>query len=148
MSLMQFNGDLLLVWLLSTLFIATLTQFEFRRVRFNFNVFFSPFAVFVDLLLVFHANQRAGISFRRWRCAAGNLIAGSIIHLLHFYGVYYVTIKRVYANAFNGCTTQTAIYHEPGGNPHLTGDLMGIALVSVAIFFMPLGFLLFGCTPT
>ncbi|MDI5036020.1 WzyE family oligosaccharide polymerase, partial [Salmonella enterica subsp. enterica serovar Montevideo] len=28
-------------WLLSTLFIATLTWFEFRRVRFNFNVFFS-----------------------------------------------------------------------------------------------------------
>ncbi len=27
--------------LLSTLFIATLTRFEFRRVHFNFNVFFS-----------------------------------------------------------------------------------------------------------
>lgn len=40
MSLMQFSG-LLVVWLLSTLFIATLTWFEFRRVRFNFNVFFS-----------------------------------------------------------------------------------------------------------
>ena len=35
MSLMQFSG-LLVVWLLSTLFIATLTWFEFRRVRFNF----------------------------------------------------------------------------------------------------------------
>ncbi|VEA79781.1 4-alpha-l-fucosyltransferase [Salmonella enterica subsp. arizonae] len=34
MSLMQFSG-LLVVWLLSTLFIATLTWFEFRRVRFN-----------------------------------------------------------------------------------------------------------------
>lgn len=40
MNLMQFSG-LLVVWLLSTLFIATLTWFEFRRVRFNFNVFFS-----------------------------------------------------------------------------------------------------------
>lgn len=40
MTLMQFSG-LLLVWLLSTLFIATATYFEFRRVRFNFNVFFS-----------------------------------------------------------------------------------------------------------
>ena len=39
-TLMQFSG-LLLVWLLSTLFIATATYFEFRRVRFNFNVFFS-----------------------------------------------------------------------------------------------------------
>lgn len=52
MSLMQFSG-LLVVWLLSTLFIATLTWFEFRRVRFNFNVFFS-LLVFVDLsFLVF-----------------------------------------------------------------------------------------------
>ncbi|MBA1017227.1 WzyE family oligosaccharide polymerase, partial [Escherichia coli] len=40
MSQLQFSG-LLVVWLLSTLFIATLTWFEFRRVRFNFNVFFS-----------------------------------------------------------------------------------------------------------
>ncbi len=39
MTLMQFSG-LLVVWLLSTLFIATATWFEFRRVRFNFNVFF------------------------------------------------------------------------------------------------------------
>lgn len=40
MSQMQFSG-LLVIWLLSSLFIATLTWFEFRRVRFNFNVFFS-----------------------------------------------------------------------------------------------------------
>ncbi len=33
MTLMQFCG-LLVVWLLSTLFIATATYFEFRRVRF------------------------------------------------------------------------------------------------------------------
>ncbi|WP_254555836.1 WzyE family oligosaccharide polymerase, partial [Salmonella enterica] len=37
---MQFSG-LLVVWLLSTLFFGTLTWFEFRRVRFLFNVFFS-----------------------------------------------------------------------------------------------------------
>ena len=39
MSLMQFTG-LLVVWLFASLFIATLTYLEFRRVRFNFNVFF------------------------------------------------------------------------------------------------------------
>ena len=38
MSLLQFSG-LFVVWLLCTLFIATLTWFEFRRVRFNFNIF-------------------------------------------------------------------------------------------------------------
>ncbi len=81
MSLMQFSG-LLVVWLLSTLFIATLTWFEFRRVRFNFNVFFSLLFLLTFLFLVFPLNQRAGISFRRWRRAAGNLIAGSIIRRL------------------------------------------------------------------
>ncbi|TGC93214.1 O-antigen assembly polymerase, partial [Salmonella enterica subsp. enterica serovar Wilhelmsburg] len=40
MSLMQFSG-LRGVWLLSTLFIATLTWYEYRRVRYNFNVFYS-----------------------------------------------------------------------------------------------------------
>jgi hypothetical protein len=39
MSPLEFSG-LLIIWLLATLFIATLTWFEFRRVRFNFNVFF------------------------------------------------------------------------------------------------------------
>lgn len=41
MSQLQFSG-LLVIWLLSSCcLIATLTWFEFRRVRFNFNVFFS-----------------------------------------------------------------------------------------------------------
>ncbi len=53
MTLMQFSG-LLVVWLLSTLFIATATWFEFRRVRFNFNVFFS-----LLFLLTFFINGRA-----------------------------------------------------------------------------------------
>lgn len=60
MSLLQFSG-LFVVWLLCTLFIATLTWFEFRRVRFNFNVFFF-IAVFAHLFLRLSADQRAGIS--------------------------------------------------------------------------------------
>lgn len=40
MSLMQFSG-LLVVWLLSTLFIATLTGLNSAACVFNFNVFFS-----------------------------------------------------------------------------------------------------------
>ncbi len=51
MTLMQFSG-LLVVWLLSTLFIVTATWFEFRRVRFNFNVFFLV-AVSADLFFGF-----------------------------------------------------------------------------------------------
>ncbi len=54
MSLLQFSG-LFVVWLLCTLFIATLTWFEFRRVRFNFNVFFS----LLFLLTFFFGNSVA-----------------------------------------------------------------------------------------
>ena len=60
MSLLQFSG-LFVVWLLCTLFIATLTWFEFRRVRFNFNVFFSLLFL-PHLFLRLPADQRAGIS--------------------------------------------------------------------------------------
>ncbi len=62
MSLMQFSG-LLVVWLLSTLFIATLTWFEFRRVRFNFNVFLFA-AVFADVLFFWiPVDQHPGVPF-------------------------------------------------------------------------------------
>ena len=40
MSLMQFGG-LLVVYLLSLVFILTLTWREFKRVRFNFHLFFT-----------------------------------------------------------------------------------------------------------
>lgn len=59
MSLLQFSG-LFVVWLLCTLFIATLTWFEFRRVRFNFNVFFS--LLFLLTFSLASADQRAGVS--------------------------------------------------------------------------------------
>lgn len=59
MSLMQFSG-LFVVWLLSTLFIATLTWFEFRRVRFQLQRVLLA-AVFVDLLFWLSADQRAGV---------------------------------------------------------------------------------------
>ncbi len=58
MSLLQFSG-LFVVWLLCTLFIATLTGLSFA-VRFNFNVFFS--LLFCSPFLRLSADQRAGIS--------------------------------------------------------------------------------------
>ena len=59
MSLAEFGG-LLLVWLVSLTFILTLTWREFRRVRFNFNVFSR--CCFADLLFRFSAHQPAGVS--------------------------------------------------------------------------------------
>jgi antigen polymerase len=83
MTLMQFSG-LLVVWLLSTLFIATATWFEFRRVRFNFNVFFSLlflltffFGFPLTSILVFRfdvASRRRKFCCRR--CCRGLLLCG------------------------------------------------------------------------
>ena len=73
MSLLQFSG-LFVVWLLCTLFIATLTWFEFRRVRFNFNVFFS----LLFLLTFFFGFPLTSVLVFRfdWCRAARNLVAG------------------------------------------------------------------------
>ena len=60
MGLLAFIGLFTFVWLLCTLFIATLTWFEFRRVRFSFNIFFS--LLFLLAFLRLSADQRAGIS--------------------------------------------------------------------------------------
>ena len=73
MSLLQFSG-LFVVWLLCTLFIATLTWFEFRRVRFNFNVFFS----LLFLLTFFFGFPLTSVLVFRFDVgvAARNLVAG------------------------------------------------------------------------
>ncbi len=60
MSLLQFSG-LFVVWLLCTLFIATLTGLSFRRVRFSFNVFFS-LLFFCSPFSSASADQRAGFA--------------------------------------------------------------------------------------
>lgn len=59
MTLAQFGG-LFVVYLVSLTFILTLTYQEFRRVRFNFNVFFFA-AVFADVLFRFSFDLPAGV---------------------------------------------------------------------------------------
>lgn len=88
MSQLQFSG-LLVVWLLSTLFIATLTWFEFRRVRFNFNVFFSLlflltffFGFPLTSILVFRFDERRAARNFAPGTSGGNLfLCGLLRHL-------------------------------------------------------------------
>lgn len=90
MTLMQFSG-LLLVWLLSTLFIATATWFEFRRVRFNFNVFFS----LLFLLTFFFGFPLTSILVFRFDVAVAppEILLQTLLVSVCFYAVYYVTYK-------------------------------------------------------
>ena len=140
MSLMQFSG-LLVVWLLSTLFIATLTWFEFRRVRFNFNVFFS----LLFLLTFFFGFPLTSILVFRFDVAVAppEILLQALLSAACFYAVYYVTYKTRLRKRVEG-KPRRPLFTINRVEAHLTWViLMAIALVSVGIFFMHNGFLLF-----
>jgi antigen polymerase len=140
MSLMQFSG-LLVVWLLSTLFIATLTWFEFRRVRFNFNVFFS----LLFLLTFFFGFPLTSILVFRFDVAVAppEILLQALLSAACFYAVYYVTYKTRLRKRVEG-KPRRPLFTINRVEAHLTWIiLMAIALVSVGVFFMNNGFLLF-----
>jgi antigen polymerase len=140
MSQLQFSG-LLVVWLLSTLFIATLTWFEFRRVRFNFNVFFS----LLFLLTFFFGFPLTSILVFRFdvSVAPPEILLQALLSAACFYAVYYVTYKTR-LRSVQQTAPRRALFTMNRVETHLTWVmLMTIALVSVGIFFMHNGFLLF-----
>ncbi|MFP2241183.1 ECA oligosaccharide polymerase [Pseudescherichia vulneris] len=140
MSLMQFTG-LLVVWLFSSLFIATLTYFEFRRVRFNFNVFFSLlflltffFGFPLSMTLVFRFD--VGI-------APPEILLQALLSAVCFYAIYYVSYKtRLRSN--RAPSARRPLFTMNRVETHLMWLLLAlIALLSVGTFFMHNGFLLF-----
>lgn len=140
MTEMQFTG-LLVVWLLSSLFIGTLTWFEFRRVRFNFNVFFSLLFL---LTFFFGFPLTCTLVFRfDVGVAPPEVLLQTLLASVCFYAVYYVSYK----------TRLRPVSSRAAGRPLFTMNrvetnltwllLMGLALLTVGIFFMHNGFLLF-----
>ena len=140
MTLMQFSG-LLLVWLLSTLFIATATWFEFRRVRFNFNVFFS----LLFLLTFFFGFPLTSILVFRFDVAVAppEILLQTLLVSVCFYAVYYVTYKTRLRSAAQS-HQHRPLFTMNRVETHLAwGILLGLALLCVGIFFAHNGFLLF-----
>jgi len=139
MSLMQFSG-LLVVYLLSVGFILTLTFREFRRVRFNFNVFFSLlflltfyFGFPLTCILVFQFDVNV--------VPAENLLQ-AMLAASCFYGIYYVSYKtRLRAS---DRPARRPVFTMNRVETHLTWLMLAlVALGTVAVFFMHNGFLLF-----
>ncbi|PHM74842.1 ECA oligosaccharide polymerase [Xenorhabdus kozodoii] len=150
MTLTQFGG-LFVVYVLSVAFILTLTYREFRRVRFNFNVFFSLlylltfyFGFPLTSLLVFQFNVEV-------------VPVDSLLHAILasgcFYAIYYVAYKTRLTDKIR---PSDSIKPETAAAPrkplftmnrvetNLTWLLLaGIAIVTVGSFFMQNGFLLF-----
>ncbi|WLS78736.1 ECA oligosaccharide polymerase [Erwinia pyri] len=139
MTLMQFAG-LLVVYLLSLGLILTLTWREFRRVKFNFNVFFSLlflltffFGFPLTCTLVFGFNVAV---------VPAEYLLQALLSATGFYAIYYVSYK----------TRLRAATEKPGRQvfsinrveAHLIwGILALIALGTVLVFFLHNGFLLF-----
>lgn len=140
MSLLQFSG-LFVVWLLCTLFIATLTWFEFRRVRFNFNVFFS----LLFLLTFFFGFPLTSVLVFRFDVgvAPPEILLQALLSAGCFYAVYYVTYKTRLRKRVADVPRRPLFTMNRVETDLTWVILMGIALVSVGIFFMHNGFLLF-----
>lgn len=141
MSLLEFGG-LFVVWFVSVTFIGALTFQEFRRVRFNFNVFFSLlylltffFGFPFTCTLVF----RFGVSV-----VPADVLLQAQLAAACFYGIYYVAYKTRLRPKQVAAGPRRAVFTMNRVETHLTWVILAlVALVSVGVFFMHNGFLLF-----
>lgn len=139
MTLAQLGG-LTLVYFISLGFILLLTYQEFRRVRFNFNVFFSMlylltfyFGFPLTCLLVFQFDVAV---------VPVDALLHALLAATSFYAIYYVTYKvrlrKASSEPFRPLFTMNRV------ETNLTWILLAlIAIVTVGIFFLQNGFLLF-----
>ncbi len=139
MTLAQLGG-LTLVYFISLGFILLLTYQEFRRVRFNFNVFFSMlylltfyFGFPLTCLLVFQFDVAV---------VPVDALLHALLAATSFYAIYYVTYKVRLRKVTSGPSKPLFTMNRVETN--LTWILLAlIAIVTVGIFFLQNGFLLF-----
>lgn len=138
MSLVEFGG-LFIVWLLSILFIGTLTLQEFRRVRFSFNVFFSLLFL---LTFYFGFPLTCTLYFRfNTDVAPPGILLQALLSSTSFYAIYYVVYKTRLKKT--SAPTQPFFRMNRVETQLTCGLLMVISLVTLGIFFAHNGFLLF-----
>lgn len=139
MSLLEFGG-LFVIWLMSVLFIGTLTWREFRRVRFNFNVFFSLLFL---LTFYFGFPFTATLVFRfHVGVVPADILQQALLSASCFYAVYYTAYKTRLRAPRQAPVRRLFSMNRVETN--LTWIiLLAVALVSVGVFFLHNGFLLF-----
>ncbi|WP_368888016.1 ECA oligosaccharide polymerase [Proteus columbae] len=133
-------GGLALVYFISLSFILLLTYQEFRRVRFNFNVFFSMlylltfyFGFPLTCMLVFQFDVAV---------VPVDSLLYALLASTCFYAIYYVTYKVRLRKSVSGPSRSLFTMNRVETN--LTWILLAlIAFVTVGIFFLQNGFLLF-----
>lgn len=139
MTLGQFGG-LFVVYLISVVFILTLTWQEFRRVRFNFNVLFS---LLYFLTFYFGFPFTCVLVFRfDVDVVPVQYLLQAMLSATAFYAIYYVSYKtRLFKKS---TAVRPPLLTMNRVETHLTWGLLAlIAIVTVGIFFLNNGFLLF-----
>lgn len=140
MTLAQLGG-LSLVYFFSVVFVLFLTYKEFRRVRFNFNVFFS-----LLFLLTFYF----GFPLTCMLVFRFDVTVVPVEYLLYaqlsataFYAIYYVTYKTR-LRPVQKANVERSMFSVNRVEAHLIWILLAlIAIGTVGVFFMNNGFLLF-----
>ncbi|EMF0768342.1 TPA: O-antigen assembly polymerase [Proteus mirabilis] len=139
MTLAQLGG-LTLVYFISLGFILLLTYQEFRRVRFNFNVFFSMLYL---LTFYFGFPLTCLLVFQFYVAVVPvDALLHALLAATSFYAIYYVTYKVRLRKASSEPSRPLFTMNRVETN--LTWILLAlIAIVTVGIFFLQNGFLLF-----
>lgn len=139
MSLLQFSG-LLVVYLFSLGFILTLTWREFKRVRFNFHLFFT----LLFLLTFYFGFPLTSVLVFRFNVSVvpADYLLQALLAATSFYAIYYVSYKvrlrPAQAAPRKPWLTMNRV------ETHLTCLLLALVAVgTVTVFFMHNGLLLF-----
>ncbi|MEB5973797.1 ECA oligosaccharide polymerase [Pantoea dispersa] len=139
MSLLQFSG-LLVVYLFSLGFILTLTWREFKRVRFNFHLFFT----LLFLLTFYFGFPLTSVLVFRFNVSVvpAEYLLQALLAATSFYAIYYVSYKvrlrPAQAEPRKPWLTMNRV------ETHLTCLLLALVAVgTVTVFFMHNGLLLF-----
>lgn len=139
MSLLQFSG-LLVVYLFSLGFILTLTWREFKRVRFNFHLFFT----LLFLLTFYFGFPLTSVLVFRFNVSVvpADYLLQALLAATSFYAIYYVSYKvrlrPAQAEPRKPWLTMNRV------ETHLTCLLLALVAVgTVTVFFMNNGLLLF-----
>ncbi|CAA2929265.1 Putative ECA polymerase [Arsenophonus endosymbiont of Bemisia tabaci Q2] len=142
MTMMEFGG-LSIAYFISLILILALTYRayrEFRRVRFNFNIFFS----LLYLLTFYFGFPLTGLLVFQFdvNVVSTNALFNALLSSISFYIVYYIAYKTRLRTGVQ--QSEQSLFTMNGVETRLTCLLlMLIAIVTVAIFFLQNGFLLF-----
>lgn len=133
-------GGLSLVYLIAIIFIGVLTYQEFRRVRFNFNVLFSMLYL---LTFYFGFPLTCALVFQfDVAVVPSESLLYALLASTCFYAIYYVTYKTRLCKA--SVHTRRPLFTMNRVETNLTCLLLAlVAIITVGIFFMQNGFLLF-----